>query len=105
MPPSDVARIMSASRNGLLMDDLVPRMHMMDDRTAANDSLHISQLITTVLFPGEHVRQPFVEGCGFPSHPPSGGENERCEDPALHITNMLAISPFLDVLVFLVGRG
>ena len=26
MPPSDVARVMSASRNGLLMDDLVPRM-------------------------------------------------------------------------------
>ena len=47
MPPSDVARIMSASRNGLLMDDRVPRMHMMDDRTAANDSLHLSQLITT----------------------------------------------------------
>ena len=47
MPPSDVARVMSASRNGLLMDDLVPRMHMMDDRTAANDSLHLSQLITT----------------------------------------------------------
>ena len=47
MPPSDVARVMSASRNGLLEDDLVPRMHMMDDRTAANDSLHLSQLITS----------------------------------------------------------
>ena len=71
--------------------------------SAAKDSLHLSQLITTVngvwrlLFPGEHVRQPFVEGCGFPSHPPSGGENERCEDPTLHVPDTLAISPFLDV--------
>ena len=97
MPPSDVARVMSASRNDLLMDDLVPPMHMMYDRTAANDSLHLSQLITTgyiwlLLFPGEHAHQPFVEGCGFPSHPPSGGENERCEDPALHITKPVSFS-------------
>ena len=47
MPPSDVERVISASRSGLLKDDLVPRMHMMDDRTAAKDSLHLSQLITT----------------------------------------------------------
>ena len=47
MPPSDVARVISASRSGLLKDNLVPRMHMMDDRTAAKDSLHLSQLITT----------------------------------------------------------
>ena len=47
MPPSDVARVMSASRSGLLMNDLVPRMHMMDDRTTAKDSLHLSQLIIT----------------------------------------------------------
>ena len=37
MPPSDVARVISASLSGLLLEDLVPRMHMMDDRTAAND--------------------------------------------------------------------
>ena len=95
---SDVTRVMSASRNGLLMDDLVPRMHMMDDRTAANDSLHLSQLITT----GYGF---FCKRLWLPVPSPSGGENERCEDPALHITNMLAISLFLDVLVFLVGRG
>ena len=47
MPPSDVVRVISASRSGLLKDDLVPRMHMMDDRTAAMDSLHLSQLIIT----------------------------------------------------------
>ena len=45
--PRMLRGLMSASRNGLLMDDLVPWMHMMDDRTAANDSLHLSQLITT----------------------------------------------------------
>ena len=33
---------------GLLLDDFVPRMHMMDDLTAAKDSLHLSQLITTL---------------------------------------------------------
>ena len=108
MPPSDIVRVISASRSDLLKDNLVPRMHMMDDRTAAKDSLHLSQLITTEngrsLFPGEHVRQPFVEGCGFPSHPPSGGEYERSEDTTLHITDTLAVSPFLDVLMFLVGR-
>ena len=47
-PPSDVARVMSASRRGLLLDDLAPQMHMMDDLTAAKDSLHLSQLITTL---------------------------------------------------------
>ena len=47
MPPSDVARAISASLSGLLLEDLVPRMHMMDDRTAAKDSLHLSQLMTT----------------------------------------------------------
>ena len=47
MPPSDVARVISASLSGLLLEDLVPRMHMMDDRTAAKDSLHLSQLMTT----------------------------------------------------------
>ena len=31
MPPSDVARVTSASRSGLLKDDLVPRMHMKKD--------------------------------------------------------------------------
>ena len=35
MPPSDVARIISASLSGLLLDT-------MDDRTAAKDSLHLS---------------------------------------------------------------
>ena len=47
MPPSDVARVILASLSGLLLEDLVPRMHMMDDRTAAKDSLHLSQLMTT----------------------------------------------------------
>jgi hypothetical protein len=37
---------MSASRRGLLVDDLVPLIHRMEDLTAANDSLHLSQLIT-----------------------------------------------------------
>ena len=47
MPPSDVARVISASLSGLLLEALVPRMHMMGDRTAAKDSLHLSQLMTT----------------------------------------------------------
>ena len=47
MPPLDVARVMSASRRGLLLDDLVPRINMMDDLTAAKDSLNLNQLITT----------------------------------------------------------
>ena len=37
MPPSDVARVMSASRMGLLLDDHVPCMHMMADLMAAKD--------------------------------------------------------------------
>ena len=47
MPPSDVARVISASLSGLLLEDLVPRMHIMDNRTAAKDSLHLSQMMTT----------------------------------------------------------
>ena len=31
----------------LFRDDLVPRMHIIEDRTAAKDSLHLCQLITT----------------------------------------------------------
>ena len=46
MPPSCVARVISASLSGLLLEDLVPRMHVMDDRTAAKDSLHLRQLMT-----------------------------------------------------------
>ena len=30
MPPSNVARVISASLSGLLLEDLVPRMHVMD---------------------------------------------------------------------------
>ena len=47
MPPSCVVRVISASLSGLLLKDLVPRMHVMDDRMAAKDSLHLSQLMTT----------------------------------------------------------
>ena len=47
MHPSDVARVMSASRIGCFCDDRVPRMHMIDDCNAANDNLHLSQLIVT----------------------------------------------------------
>ncbi len=47
MQPSEVGRAMSASRNGLLLEDRVPRMHMIDERTAAKESLHLSQFITT----------------------------------------------------------
>ena len=47
MQPSDVARIMSASHIGRFYDDRVPRMHMIDDCNAANDNLHLSQLIVT----------------------------------------------------------
>ncbi len=36
-------------------DNLVPQMHIIEDRTTEKDSLHLSQLITTALFPGEHV--------------------------------------------------
>ena len=42
MSPLDVARVMFASRMGLLLDDLVPRMHMMADLMATKDSLHLS---------------------------------------------------------------
>ena len=47
MPPSNVSRVISASLSGLLLEDLVPWMHVMDDQTAARDSLHLSQLMTT----------------------------------------------------------
>ena len=47
MHPSVVTRVMSASCRGRWLDDLVPRMHNTEDLTAANDSLHLSQLITT----------------------------------------------------------
>ena len=43
MPPSNVASVISASLSGLLLEDLVPLMHVMDDRTAEKDSLHLSQ--------------------------------------------------------------
>ena len=46
MEPSDVARVISASLTGLFIDDLVPRIHMMADLTAAKDSLHLNQLMT-----------------------------------------------------------
>ena len=47
MPPSDAARVMSASCNGLLLDDLVPRMHMAAKLTAANESLHLNHRVKT----------------------------------------------------------
>ena len=47
MPPSDAARVMSASSNALLLDDLVPRMNMMAILTAANESLVLNHLAAT----------------------------------------------------------
>ena len=41
-----VARaILSLSVRGLLLDDLVPLMHIRDDLIAAKDSLHLIQLM------------------------------------------------------------
>jgi len=45
--PHWVAKVMSSSHPGLCTDDLVPLMHRIADRTAANNSLHLGQLITT----------------------------------------------------------
>ena len=75
MEPSDVARVISAPLTGLFIDYLVPRIHMMADLTAANDSLNLNHAVDDsgiwfLLFPSMHIYESFVECSGFLSHSP-----------------------------------
>ena len=59
--PSGAARMMSATHNGLLLDDLVPPMQMMAKLTAENENLHFNHHVTTEYIVSSISRKAYLQ--------------------------------------------